>query len=126
MNYKMVVPGYYSVWITCLLPEYEGRIVAGLVKKGYTVGPMGKDLPVCHTTIKDSPSALLMLSVYSGDEQITAIKLNQDLLKLLEEEKIFFYSIVITEYSPGFSYAGCNILINKPSAPVLEAIRKLN
>jgi hypothetical protein len=126
INYKLVVPGYYSAWITCLLPEYEGRIVAALVKKGYSVGPIAKDIPVCHMPIKDSLAALLVLTVYCGDETITADKLNRDLLYIMDQEKLFYYSCIVTEYSNNISYAGCNIQINKPSPPISAAIRKMN
>jgi|SRR5580692_1444386 hypothetical protein len=126
INYKLVVPGYYSVWITCLMPEYEGRIVAGLVKKGYSVGPLAKDIPVCHAPIKNCGSVLLVLTVYCGDEKTSANKVNEDLLAVMNDEKIFFFSCIVTEYTNNLSYAGCNIQINKPSPPVSAAIRKLN
>jgi len=52
----------YTCWITCLLESYQDRIVAGLIKRGYTVGEAsdGK-VAVNH---EKQVSALIALTLY--------------------------------------------------------------
>jgi hypothetical protein len=95
-------------WITALIPQYQDGIIAGMAKKGYMIGPASKDGKLVSMG-KDSPSALISISVYSASV-IEISKLFEDLTSVLQEMKALYHSIIIAA-SYEATWVGSNIHI---------------
>lgn len=85
----------FYVWITCMLPSYEDSITAGMVKKGYHVGPAADD-NVVTLFKKENASALITLRVASGNEELTAQKVHEDIVGVLNENSFLYYSVIVS------------------------------
>jgi hypothetical protein len=107
----------YYVWVTALLSSYQDGIIAGMVKKGYMVGPASKDGQIISGQ-ENSPAALIALSIYkSGETDCNAIY--KDLVTLLVEMKAHYHSVIVA-LSTDAVWVGPNIQIQvkeKPKAP---------
>jgi hypothetical protein len=117
----------YYVWITALLPSYQDGIIAGLVRRGYMVGPAAKDGKVSSIT-EGCPAVLIALSVYKQEEEIDVKKVYEDTLAVLEEMKARYYSVVIS-LSHEATWVGANFTLpakDKAGPPVPPASGKKN
>jgi hypothetical protein len=81
----------YYVWITALTDSYQDGIIAGLVKKGYMVGPASKEGRIIAPG--ESASAVITLSIYS-EKEFDAGKLHADTAVVLSDMKAYCYSII--------------------------------
>lgn len=122
----VVQPGYFVVWVTCLIRSYEDKIIAGMVKKEYTVSlsnPQGVTIEEANQA-----SVVISFSVFTKKEKAKASDVYGDLIKVLEEHKIYYYSVVITAMVDSAWNCG-NMVINKttpPEKPRPEPDKKLN
>jgi len=102
----------FSVFLTVLLPDYEAHITSSLIKKGYTVGPANVS-PV-SVNKNDQLSYLINLNVYHmGFPDLIVSQLFDDVKLILEENKGFFYSIIIGSFVE-CSWTGSNMVVNQP------------
>lgn len=102
----------YTCWITCMLESYQDSIVAGLIKKGYSVGQAsdGK-IPVNY---EHQVSAVLTLTLFKLDSpEIIAKEVYEELSAVLTEMKGYFYSVVVAE-TTNATWAGSNIFVQPP------------
>lgn len=95
MLIKMVQPGYFTAWITCLTKEYEDKIVAGMIKKEYTVG-LANAKSGLSVSSPNSVATVISFIVFSPKENIEATKVYEDLVAILTEHKIYFYSAIVS------------------------------
>ncbi len=95
----------YYCWITALMPSYQDGIIAGMVKRGYMVGPAAKDGKVT-TSVENNPAALIAISVYRSEET-TVSKIYDDVVAVLQEMKAYYYSVIIS-HSYDATWAGAN------------------
>ncbi len=104
----------YYVWVTALLASYQDAIIAGMVKKGYMVGPAAKDGQIVSGA-ENSPAALIALSIYKTKE--TDCKaIYEDVIDLLTEMKAHFHSVIVS-LSNDAVWVGPNILIQVKEKP---------
>lgn len=107
----------YTCWITCMLESYQDQIVAGLIKKGYTVG-----LASAGTTVvnhENQVSAILAVTVYKlGEIDISITKVYEDIAFVLTDMKGYFYSVIIAETNNS-TWAGSNIFMQPKKTPQL-------
>jgi len=130
MHLKLVYPGYYIAFVTALVEEYSDKLIAGMVTKGYTVSAV---VPGDHTAIttEGGASALIVFNLYSGKDGVTCDTVHKELVDLIQEEKMYVYSVVVSERSPTV-FAGTNIITPKKAQPPAlppvpsEAMRKMN
>lgn len=94
----------YYCWITALLPSYQDSIIAGLVKRGYMVGPAAKDGKV--TTSDNNSAALIAISVYRAEET-SVNQIYEDVSTVLKDMKAYYYSIVVS-HSYEATWVGAN------------------
>ena len=85
----------YYVWVTAMLQSDQDKIIAGLVRRGYMVGPAAKDGKV-SCTAEGCPAVLISLSVYKQEEEIDVKKVYEDTLNVLTEINSRYYSVVIS------------------------------
>jgi hypothetical protein len=117
----------YYVWISAMLPNYQDGIVAGLVRKGYMVGPSAKDGGV---TTGVSPAALISLGVYKAEET-NVNNIYTDVIEVLKEIKAYYYSVIISlsteaTWSSGNVIAPTKDTAGKPTPPPLPPGTKKN
>jgi hypothetical protein len=78
-----------------MLESYQNDIVAGLVKKGYHVGPAAEDNSLTLHN-KGNASTLIAIKVTSSDEGLTASKVNEDVRSVLTENSFLYYSVIVS------------------------------
>lgn len=121
--------GIYYVYITALITSYEEMIIAGLVKKGYRVGPLADSNEVTVAT-PNSVCAVIALRVDTNDDEgatdiHSSFELHEKVEAFLLELKIFYYSLVVTEVAD-CCWNISNIEIPKVLPPPLPPVKKLN
>lgn len=115
----------YYCWVTALLPSYQDAIIAGLVRKGYMVGPASKDGKLISPPNDNAPAVLFALSVYKAQE-ITVNQIYDDLIAVLKETKSYYYSVIVSLASEA-TWASGNFVIpakNKPTPPPVPGSKK--
>src|SRR5512143_1016525 len=97
MKCSVVYPGQFVAWVTCMFREYEDVIVAGMVKKGYVVSVVAVDgqLTSGH---ESRPAVVTTFRVDSTKEETMAKDIHADLLAVLHDKKVLFYSVVVAAY----------------------------
>lgn len=105
----------YYCWITALLPSYQDGIVAGLVKRGYMVGPAAKDGKVT-TSVENNPAALIALSLYRAEET-DVNKIYEDVVAVLYDMTARYYSVIIS-HSYEATWVGANFSVPAKSSVV--------
>jgi hypothetical protein len=85
----------YYCWVTALLPDYQDSIIAGLVRRGYMVGPAAKDGKVASIT-EGNPSVLFAFSVYKAEQEVTATAIYDDMVGILTEMNAKYYSVIVS------------------------------
>jgi hypothetical protein len=113
MKCGIVYPGNFTVWITCLIKNYEDAILGGLVKRGYGVSAAGAD---GNLTIESEAAAIIGLSVTTSKEEATASDISKAVKEVMDEHKFLYYSIVVSA-TVGASWYGSNITL--PQKPVV-------
>ena len=120
------------MWVTCLIKGYEDKIVAGMVKKDYSVSLSN----IKGVTIGEPNQASVVVSftVFTNKEKAKASGVYDDLIKVLVEHKIYYYSVVITAMVDSTWCCGNMVLPEKappptptpPEPPQLEPDKNLN
>jgi hypothetical protein len=112
----------HFVWITAMFRDYEDLIIAGVVKKGFSVGPAAKDNKVTSGAA-NAASVVIALKVDSSTI-IDSAKLHDEITSVLKENKMLYYSVLVS--SPAdCCWNGSNIVLPEPSpAPAMPGIKK--
>jgi len=118
-EYRIVEQGSYIVWITCLLSSYQDKIIAELVKKGYTISACGdKEVGnICWTTT-NAPSALIVFSISSNASKATATSIHTDINDILSNNKMLFFSLIVCARGGACWNVGNINLTNKTPPPI--------
>jgi hypothetical protein len=112
MKCGLVYPGDFTVWVTCLIKNYEDALMGGLVKRGYSVSAAGDKL-----TIAGEAAALIGLRITTSNETATPSDISKAVMEVMEEHKFLYYSIIVTA-TAGSSWYGPNISL--PKKPIVE------
>ncbi len=126
MKCSLVYPGQYVAWVTCMLPDYEDHILAGMVKKGYQVSPAAES-GVVTLGAQGGPSVVVCFRIDSTKEDIKVTDVSKDLMDLLNEKKFLYYSVIVSALA-GSTWNTSNITFPKPAAvpPPLPSAPKSN
>lgn len=100
------------VWITAMLQSYEDIILAGMIKKGYTVSAASFNSTVFDHD-SNRPSYLIAFRADYLHEEVTAAKVHSDLLVVLREIKVLYYSVCVSALAES-CYVGTNIVLPTP------------
>lgn len=115
MKCTLVYPGQFVVWITCLLESYEDRIIAGMVKKGYQVGPAASGGQV-SIKYDNGASVLIALRVDSSKEDVKAVEISKDIMDVLKDNNFLYYSVIVSALTSS-CWNGANVVLPKPAQP---------
>lgn len=106
----------YYCWITALMPTYQDGIIAGMVKRGYMVGPAAKDGKV--TTSDNTAAALIAISIYRAEET-NVNKIYDDVVAVLKDMKAYYYSVIVS-HSYEATWVGANFNLPVKSKGVVD------
>lgn len=112
---SLVYPGNFVAFVTCMFKDYEDLIVAGMLKKGYTVGVVASDGKLTHGD-ETRPAVITTFKVETRDEAKKATDIFKDLIAVLAEKKVLYYSVVVSAYVDS-SWIASNIELPKPAPP---------
>jgi hypothetical protein len=124
MNVKVVYPGQFVAWVTCMLQAYEDCIIAGMVRKGYIVSICSIDGKLTHGT-QDNPAVIITFRCDTTDEKIAAKDIHTDLVAVLRDMKAMYYSVVVSALSDA-CWIGSNIALPKSPPPPIPQVPEPN
>jgi len=116
MKCTVVYPGQFVAWVTCMLKSYEDTIVAGMVKKGYVVSIAATNGEITSGS-KDNPAVVVCFRVDSTKEETQAKDVHKDLLEVLHDKKLFYYSVIVSALCDS-CWISSNISFPKQDKPV--------
>jgi len=121
-----MIVNIYTCWVPLVVKTHLDDLTAGMVKKGYCVGPASGDGTLSLGN-DSQPSFLLSFTVYKTSGEITAQNIYDDVLSILTEKKACFYAIIIAQ-AYDCTWTGCNFNIpeKKSVPPPVPPNRKLN
>jgi hypothetical protein len=125
MAQPLSLKGYFAVFITALLPEYESAFVTELIKKGYMVSVANPKSPTITYGAKGTPASLLVLKVFSTNKNLSPHDLVKDVEDIGIDKKLFFYSVVVGEMA-NCNWIGSNFYLPQVIPVTSSADRSLN
>lgn len=124
MKFNIVYDRSFIAWLTVITPLYVDGIIAGMVKKGYTVGAAASDNAL-YIGRKDSPGVVISLLITTRAETIDAPKIHKDLIEVCDELKVLSYSIIVSAMTD-CSWSSSNINLPKAAKPNPPPVPKTN
>lgn len=120
----------FNVWVTAPAPpkDFADTLVAKLVRRGFTVGPLGRRLVVA---VSDNPSFVVAISLYREprDEKETrdntASGIYDEIVNVMKVYGLKFSSIVITE-NTGCTWNIGNVSIDAEKKAFETELQKKN
>jgi hypothetical protein len=116
MLVTVVQPGHYVVWVTCLVKDYEDKIVSGMIKKGYTVSSVN-DKGMLSNSTPDSVASIISCIVYTKKEDAKTTHVYEDLLLVLKENNVYYYSAIVSAMTDSTWCCGNMRDPSKPEPP---------
>ena len=115
----------FYVWLTSPAEEKFDDIVSTLLKRGYTVGPLGRSLCLSYV---DKPAHIVALSLYRQprgepeEKEYTPAGIHDEVMNVVKVVKAKVYSIVVSE-SAGCTWNVGNMSVSKME---MEELKKKN
>ena len=116
----------FRLWLTILTPSVANIIVAGLVKKGFTVSAMFKN-NVLTTGGDDSLSHVLGLFLTDSNAAATSATVRKSVFDVLTAENLKCYSAIVCDDDGGSSTSAGNLSRSdlKAAKPTLAVVKPL-
>ena len=117
----------YYVWVIASKDEYAEQLVSKLVRRGYTVGALGRQLILNH---EDNPSCVVAISIHRAPRNETerkeynALGIHNEVTDVIKRIKGKFWGIVVAAACDATWNIG-NVSIREEEAE-LAAARKVN
>jgi hypothetical protein len=99
----------YYCWVAMMLPDYANDIVAGMVRKGYSVCPATENEQLVHSKKGGGPANLLIIKVDSREKgtakdsaKVSAKTVGRDFSNVLANVKAKYYTAIVTEAGDGW------------------------
>lgn len=90
----------FYVWLTCPSDTNFDAIVASLLKRGYTVGPLGRSLSLSYV---DKPALVVAMSLSRQphgepeEKEYTPAGIHDEVMNVVKVSKSRIYSIIVSE-----------------------------
>ena len=84
----------FTIWVTCMLSDYEEGVVLGLVKKGYIVSSADSKKMTLGT--KRNLAVVIAVNVITTSAEPSAETVHADALEILKENKYIYYSLIVS------------------------------
>lgn len=118
----------YYVWVVAQRDDFAEQLVAKLVRRGYTVGPLGRALITKHD---DNPAVVVAMSLFRSPrtdaerKDWNATGVHQEVTDVVKHIKGKFWGIVVSAAADCTWNVG-NISLSKEEAAQIEALKKVN
>lgn len=103
----------YYVWLTAQKESFAEALVAKLVRRGFVIGPLGRQL---ITSYEDRPACVVALSVYRAPrneqerKEYNAMGIYNEVVDVIRHIKGKFWSIVVSAAEDStWNTGNCNI-----------------
>ena len=89
----------YYVWLVASKDEFAEQLCSKLIRRGFTVGPLGRQLITKHD---DSPTCVVAMSVYrlprgeAERKEYTALGIHHEVVDVIKFIKGKFWGIVVS------------------------------
>lgn len=123
-----VASSIWYVWFTASKPDFVEALCAKMIRRGWTVGPLGRHLITEH---EDSPSCVVALSIHrvprteEEKKEYTVSGVYAELCDVMRYIKGKYWSLVVSE-SAGCTWSYGNERISKNEKEQAEAAKKVN
>lgn len=90
----------FYVWLIAAKDEFAEQLVSKMVRRGFTIGPLGRQLILRHD---DNPACVVAISVYriprndAERKEMTAIGVHNEVTDVIKHIKGKFWGIVVSE-----------------------------
>ncbi len=124
----MAATGIWYVWVTASNADFAEALCAKLIRRGFTVGPLGRQLITQHD---DNPACIVAMSIHRvprTDEEkkdYTATGVHAELVDVIKHVKGKFWSLVVSE-SAGCTWNIGNERHSEEDKQRAEAAKKVN
>jgi len=98
---------YWFVWVTAEAGSSEALIIAELVKAGYDIDPIAKDMTMYYP---GAPASLIAMRVLTFEKDVTTVFYAVE--KALQKSKTKYYSLIVSE-TASCMFIGSNIVTEK-------------
>lgn len=109
----------YVCCVTLLIKSYYNNIVAELIKKEYSV-----EDPTISTPLNNGNSFCHVLCLYVKHKKNSYEQTYNDIYKILNDNKYFYYSIIVSEGSTNVLLCNSNIIFPSSQDEVITETPK--
>lgn len=117
----------YHVWVVAQTSDYAEQLVAKLIRRGFTVGPLGRQL---ITTYEGNAAAIIAMAVQrtpkneAEKQEWTALGLHQEITDVIKVVKGKYWGLIVSA-AAGCTWNTGNIHLNE--AEIVQAqLKKVN
>lgn len=121
MQIKTTYLSSFIAWLVILTPSYIDSIIAGMVRKGYTVSATSSNGEVSIPE-NNSSSATLCLKISLVSESVKPTDIHKDLIDILDDIKAYYHSVIVTPYVDCI-WSGSNIVLTKAKTDILPEVK---
>jgi hypothetical protein len=120
--------GIWYVWVTASSSDYAEALAAKLIRRGFTVGPLGRHLITQHD---DNPACVIAMSIHrlprtdAEKAEHTAIGIHAEIVDVIKHVKGKFWSLVVSE-SASCTWNIGNERFSDAEKQKVEAAKKVN
>lgn len=86
--------------------SYQDTLIAGMVKRGYTIGPASADLNL-HNGTDNQPAFMIAFTAFKAGQDLLAKDIYKDIVEILGEINAYYYGIVVAQAYDS-TWVGCN------------------
>ena len=112
------LPNQFVAWITVMFSSYEDKIVAGMIKKGYAIAASLPDGQLTQSQ-PETAGAVISFVMIPKKSEATNKEVFTDLLDVLSQERVLFYSVIVSVMTDAV-WLDSNIIL--PSKPIKQSI----
>jgi hypothetical protein len=123
-----VATGIWYVWVTASQADYAETLCSKLIRRGYTVGPLGRQL---ITQFDDCPACVVAMSISRAPrteeekKEYTATGVHSEVCDVMKHIKGKFWSLVVSE-SAACTWNIGNERLSKDEKDKAENAKKVN
>jgi hypothetical protein len=118
----------YYVWVVASKDEFAEALVAKMIRRGFTIGPLGRQLITQH---EDNPACVVAMSVWRAPrtdverKEYTAGGVYTEVTDVIKHVKGKFWGIVVSAATESTWNMG-NISLNAEELKQASAAKKVN
>ena len=118
----------YYAWLFAASDEFAEALVAKMIRRGFTIGPLGRQL---ITKMDDNPAVAIAMSIYRKPKDMeertdyNALGIHNEIASVVKNVKGKFWGIVVSQSSDCTWNVG-NISLAAEAAAFEQDLKKVN